>query len=109
LTPATLAGLHGLKEAEDTYTDPPAIPMLDKIECIRGHIEDIDAQLVLKTIGMAKTPLAYVVREEVIVPPHNQDPSNGDNTVQEEMVARMPHTHTAYREDNIAVWLGYNM
>jgi hypothetical protein len=24
--------------------------------------------------------------------------------VQEEMVARMPHTHTAYGEDNIAVW-----
>jgi hypothetical protein len=24
--------------------------------------------------------------------------------VQEEMVARMPHTHPAYPEDNIAVW-----
>ena len=24
--------------------------------------------------------------------------------IQEEMVARMPHTHLAYREDNITVW-----
>jgi uncharacterized membrane protein YgcG len=103
LTPAILASLHGLKEAEDAYAHPPAIPMLDKIERIRGHIEDIDAHL-LKTLGMAKTPLAYVVREHELVLAHNLDPSNGYNTVQEEMVARMPHTHPAYREDNIAVW-----
>jgi hypothetical protein len=103
LTPATLASLHGLKEAEDAYAHPPAIPMLDKIERIRGHIEEIDAQL-LKTLGMAKTPLAFVVRESEHVLAHNLDPSNGYNTVQEEMVAPMPHTHPAYREDNIAVW-----
>jgi hypothetical protein len=34
LTPAILATLHGLKEAEDAYAHPPAIPMLDKIERI---------------------------------------------------------------------------
>jgi hypothetical protein len=103
LTTANLASFTGLKEAEDAYSHPPAIPTLDKIDRIRSHIEDIDAQL-LKTLGMAKTPLAYVVRAEVLVQPHAQDPSNGYPTVQEEMVARMPHTHPAYREDNIAVW-----
>jgi hypothetical protein len=76
LTPAFLTSLHGLKEAKDAYTHPPAIPTLDKIERIRGHIEDIDAQL-LKTLGMAKTPLAYVVREDGVVAAHNTDPSNG--------------------------------
>jgi hypothetical protein len=103
LTTANLAGLAGLKEAEDAYSDPPAIPTLDKIDRIRNHIEDIDAQL-LKTLGMAKAPLAYVVRDLVNVPPHANDPSTGYTTVQEEMVARMPHTHNSYREDNIAVW-----
>jgi hypothetical protein len=103
LTPAILASLHGLKEAEDAYVHPPAIPTLDKIDRIRGHIEDIDAQL-LKTLGMARTPLAYVIRENEAVSAHNLDPSTRYTTVQEEMVARMPHTHPAYREDNIAVW-----
>jgi hypothetical protein len=103
LTPANIAIFSGLKQAEDAYTDPPAIPILTKIDRIRSHIEDIDAQL-LKTSGMAKTPLAYVVRNDVNVLPHNTDPSGDYNTVQEEMVARMPHTHTAFREDNIAVW-----
>jgi hypothetical protein len=104
LTPLFLASLHGLKEAEDAYTHPPiTIPTLDKIDRIRGHIKDIDAQL-LKTLGMEKAPLAYVVRENDVVAAHNTDPSNGYATVQEEMVARMPHTHPSYREDNIAVW-----
>jgi hypothetical protein len=103
LTLATLASLHGLKEAEDAYVHPPAIPTLTKIDRIRGHIEDIDAQL-LKTLGMGKTPLAYVIRENEAVLAHNIDPPMGYNTIQEEMVARMPHTHPAYREDNIAVW-----
>jgi hypothetical protein len=53
---------------------------------------------------MAKAPLAYVVREDVDVVPHQLDPPDGYITVQEELVARMPHTHIAYREDNIPVW-----
>jgi len=103
LTPAVLASLNGLEEAKDVYAHPPAIPTLDKLECIQGHIEDIDAQL-LKKLGMAKALLAYVTRADITVPAHNADPSYNYNTVQEEMVAGMPHTHAAYREDNIAVW-----
>jgi hypothetical protein len=39
------------------------------------------------------------------VSPSAQDPSNNYATVQEEMVARMAHTHIiAFREDNIKVW-----
>jgi hypothetical protein len=63
LTPAILASLHGLKEAEEAYAPPPKVTILDRVERICIHIEDIDAQL-LKTLGMAKTPLAYVVRED---------------------------------------------
>jgi hypothetical protein len=100
---ANLTSFTGLKEAKDAFSHPTAIPTLDKIDRIRSHIEDIEAQL-LKTLGMAKTPLAYEVRDEVLVQLHNQDPSNRYTTVQEEMVAWMPHTCPAYCEDNIAVW-----
>jgi hypothetical protein len=57
-----------------------------------------------KLLGWAKAPLAYIVQDDEFVANSNVDPSNGYATVQEEMVARMPHTHPLYREDNIAVW-----
>ena len=85
----------GLKHAEDAYTEPTAVPLLERIEKIRDHIENIDSHL-LKTLGMAKTPLSYVVRLEVAVLPSLQDPPTNYGTIQEEMVARMPHTHLAY-------------
>jgi hypothetical protein len=53
---------------------------------------------------MARTPLAYVICTDEIVIPSAQDPSNNYGTIQEEMVARMPHTHVAFRKDNIKVW-----
>jgi hypothetical protein len=93
----------GLKKAEDAYTEPDALPALNRIDCIREHIENLDSQL-LKTLGMAKTPLAYVVRSDEIVPSIAGDPATDYATVQEEMVAWMPHTHVAYRDDNIKVW-----
>jgi hypothetical protein len=103
LAPQNIQSFLGLKHAEDAYTEPIAVPLLERIEKIRDHIENIDSHL-LKTLGMAKTPLAYVVRPEVAVTPSLQDPPNNYGTIQEEMVARMPHTHLAYREDNIKVW-----
>jgi hypothetical protein len=93
----------GLKNSEDAYKDPEQLLPLEKIDRIREHIENIDSQL-LKTLGMAKTPLGYIVRVDVMIPPSAQDPSADYTTVQEEMIARMPHTHTAFREDNIKVW-----
>jgi hypothetical protein len=93
----------GLKNAEDSYTEPSAVPVLERIERIRNHIENLDSHL-LKTLGRARTPLAYVVRIEEIVAPSLQDPSTNYATIQEEMIARMPHTDLAYREDNIKVW-----
>jgi hypothetical protein len=103
LAPNHIRTFRGLKTAEDDYKVPDALPLLEKIERIRDHIENIDSHL-LKTLGMAKTPLGYVVRTNVIVPPTAQDPPTDYATVQEEMMARMPHTHIAFRADNIKVW-----
>jgi hypothetical protein len=96
----------GLKNAEDAYTEPSAAPVLEHIERIREHLENIDSHL-LKTPGMAKTPLSYVVciNDAVLSKLATlQDPPTNYGTIQEELVARMPHTHLAYREDNIKVW-----
>jgi hypothetical protein len=95
LTPGFLAGLSGLKEAEEAYSHPTAIAVLDKVDRIRAHIEDIDAQL-LRTLGMAKAPLAYVVREDADVIAHQLDPSDGYLSVQEELVAREDERRCTY-------------
>jgi hypothetical protein len=93
----------GLKTAEDNYEIPATMPVLERIKQIRERIENIDSHL-LKTLGAAITPLAYVVRTDVHVVPSAQDPTTNYPTIQEEMVAWMPHTHIAYLEDNTQVW-----
>jgi hypothetical protein len=74
---------------------PDPFPILEKIDQIRAQIQNIDSHL-LKTFGMAKTPLSYIIRVDTMVPPNAQDPATDYATVQEEMVAQMPHTHLAY-------------
>jgi hypothetical protein len=55
-----LCSFVGLKNVEDAYTEPDGLPIIERIERIRDHIENIDAHL-LKTLGMARVPLSYVV------------------------------------------------
>jgi hypothetical protein len=102
LAPNNIRSFVGLKNAKDVYTEPDALPLLEKINRIRNHIKNIGSHL-LKTLGMAKTPLSYVVRDDKTVPPSAQDPSLDYTTIQEEMVVQMPHTHITFREDNIRV------
>jgi hypothetical protein len=103
LHPNTIEPFKGLKMAEDHYIEPSPPPVLEKIERIRKHIETLDAHL-LKTLGLAKTPLAYVVREDHTIVLGIFDPANGYETVQEEMIARCGHEHPAFQSDNIKVW-----
>jgi hypothetical protein len=48
-------------------------------------------------------PLAYVVRENVELPPGIY-PSEGYITVAEEMIARVPHGNQAYANDSMEIW-----
>jgi hypothetical protein len=48
-------------------------------------------------------PLAYVVRENVEIPP-GTDPSEGCITVAEEMISHAPHGNQAYENDSMEVW-----
>jgi hypothetical protein len=47
--------------------------------------------------------LGYVVHADAAVKPSAQDLPTAYTTIQEEMIAGMPHTHIAFREDNIKV------
>jgi hypothetical protein len=50
LAPNNIHSFLGLKNSEDSYTAPIAVPILDRIEKIRDHIENINSHL-LKTLG----------------------------------------------------------
>jgi hypothetical protein len=49
-------------------------------------------------------PLAYVVRDNVEIPP-GTDASEGYVTVTEEMIASAPHGNQAYENDSMEVWI----
>jgi hypothetical protein len=53
-------------------------------------------------LGETSVPLAYVIRENVEIPP-DTDPSEGYITVAEEMIARAPHGNQAYANDSMEV------
>jgi len=93
----------GLKKAEDTHTKPDAPLVLEQIKRIYEHIKNLDAHF-LRTLGMAKTPLGYIVWEDATVVLTIQNPPGSYPTIQEEMVTRMPHTHITFCEDNVKVW-----
>jgi hypothetical protein len=54
-------------------------------------------------LGETGVPLAYVVRENVEIPP-GTDPLEGYITVAEEMIACAPHGNQAYANDSMEVW-----
>jgi hypothetical protein len=54
-------------------------------------------------LGETGVPLAYVVRENVEIPP-GTEPPEGYITVAEEMITRAPHGNQAYANDSMEVW-----
>jgi hypothetical protein len=54
-------------------------------------------------LGETGVPLAYVVCENVDIPP-GTEPSEGYITVAEEMIARATHGNQAYANDSMEVW-----
>jgi hypothetical protein len=54
-------------------------------------------------LGETAVPLAYVVGENVKIPP-GTDPSEGYIAVAEDMIARAPHKDQAYANDSMEFW-----
>jgi hypothetical protein len=96
-----LRSLRSTKEYEENFkltTEQPVIN--DKnwprtMEAIR--------ELFGFVLGETGVPLAYFVRENVEIPP-GTDPSEGEITVSEEIIARAPHGNQSYANDSMEVW-----
>jgi hypothetical protein len=54
--------------------------------------------------GVKGAPLAYVVRNEVMMPDVADDPEDGYLMVAQEIIHRAPHSGPAFRNDRRTVW-----
>ena len=79
-----------------------ALPVMRWTESFRDHLH--------RCIGSRHIPLAYVIRENVVVPmpcpalDNNQPYSEVHGSVEEDLINRADHTHGLYREDNALVY-----
>jgi hypothetical protein len=90
--------LRSTKEYEGNFKFTADQPMINEkdwprtMEAIREFFGSV--------LGGTGVPLAYVVRENVEIPP-GTDPSEGYITVAEEMIARAPHGNQVYANDSM--------
>jgi hypothetical protein len=54
--------------------------------------------------GGTGATLDYVVRPDILVKPEAEDPTEGYDTVDQEMTVRAPHTGRAFVDDRRQVW-----
>ena len=79
-----------------------ALPIIKWTQAFADHLH--------RVIGVRTIPLAYVIREEVVVPNPapallaGQPHSEMHGSIEAELVARASHTHALYRDDNSSVY-----
>jgi hypothetical protein len=96
-----MRSLHSTKEYEEKVKVDAEQPVINEKDWPRT-MEAI-CEFVGSVLGETGVPLAYVVRENVEIPP-GTDSSEGYITVAEEMIARAPHGNQAYVKDSMEVW-----
>jgi hypothetical protein len=85
--------------------DPPDVPKITKALPIIKWTESM-LDYLHRIIGGRMIPLAYVVRELVILPAaapaseQHQPYSTEHGSIEAELIARAPHDHALYRDDN---------
>jgi hypothetical protein len=98
---AVVQRLRSTKEYKENFKVTAEQPIINekdwprKMEAIREFFGSV--------LGETGVPLAYVVRDNVEIPPGTY-PSEGYITVAEEMIARAPHGNQAYVNDSMEVW-----
>ena len=87
----------------------PDVPLLHKNNTPLRWIESFKDCL-FRTFGVRKTPLLYVVRDTVKVPPEADDPLannkafGSSGSILDELIARLDHDHPLYKSDNAMVY-----
>jgi hypothetical protein len=106
VAPASIAltvvhSLRSTKEYEENFKVAAEQPIINKKDWLR--IMEAIHEFFGYVLGETGVPLAYLVRENVEIPP-GTDPSEGYITVAEEMITRTPHGNQAYANDSMEVW-----
>jgi hypothetical protein len=89
--------------------DIPEVPKITKALPIIKWTQAF-ADFLHRVIGVRTIPLAYVIREDVVVPAEapallaGQPHSREHGSVEAELVARARHNHALYRDDNANVY-----
>jgi hypothetical protein len=103
VSPASIAltvvrHLRLTKAYEENFNVTAEQPIINEKDWPRT-IEEI-RELFGSVLTETRVPLAYVVRENVEIPP-DIDPSEGYTTAAEEMIAHAPHGNQAYANDSM--------
>ena len=106
LTRSRIKSMKAFYTIEDEHTDPKEMPAVSKTLPVLKWLEILDTTL-QDMRGVQKSPLSYLIRDEVNVPAHADDPLRATKaygtayeTFQEELEARSTHGNEAYKEDN---------
>ena len=96
------------KEAEDAYKEPTESLKLTKPDKIMDFIEEWPEQLALYD-GQGGRPLAYVIRDNDVVPVEETDPGFGEprtvyTSLRNEIMNRSSHVGSHYAVDNARVF-----
>ena len=90
--------------------DRPDVPVLSKIQTPVKWMESF-TDFLSRIYGVRNCPITYVIREEDAVKPetdepllHDQPYSEEGGSVRGEMIRRLSHTHTLFKEDNSLVY-----
>ena len=95
--------LAPLQEQELAYSKPRSIDKPLRDTSISKWLESLYDYLI-KSRGVNKFPLAYVVRYQVAVKPHAMDPATDYENIDQEITSRSPHDQYVYGADNKNLW-----
>jgi hypothetical protein len=116
-TPANMNYTQVLKDFYTEYesvlsmskVDKPEVPILHKNNTPLKWIESFKNCL-FRTYGIRKTPLLYVVRENVAIPPEIDDALipgkayGNSGSIVDELISRLDHDDPLYKSDNASVY-----
>ena len=108
ITRDAINALRSQKLLEDNHVDPdPMLPLkkdgsdAKMVDFIRDDFPTYISQF----RGMhSRVPLSYIIRDDETPSAHSDVPATNYMTKDDELVARMPHTHAQYGFDNATVW-----
>jgi hypothetical protein len=102
ITVAEIRNAQTLMERDADHSNPTDIAQISDTKAMMEFLEDPDSYLSNYT-GEDNVPFPYICRPNVTPPGEGDDPRTNCLSVEEEMIARAPHTLPACNVDNAAL------